>query len=104
MARAIAIAGRPNGENPCFKDLVFNLGPAPTAPATIGTDYPGVSAPLPFKEAKAQLLESFERAYVVSLIRRNNGNISQAAESAGLSRKHLYSLIQKTGIDLNEVK
>lgn len=74
---------------------MFNLGPAADSPALLGMAFPGVHYPLPFKEAKLQLLASFERAYIDALIDRHKGNMSQAAEAAGLSRKHLYELLRK---------
>jgi DNA-binding NtrC family response regulator len=93
LTRAVALAGA----GPRFADLALNLGPAAEGPATIGVDFPGVTHPLPFKEAKAQLLASFERAYVSALLERHGGNVQKAAASAGLSRKHLYNLMR--GID-----
>ncbi|MEO8550446.1 MAG: sigma 54-interacting transcriptional regulator, partial [Kofleriaceae bacterium] len=38
---------------------------------------------LPFKEAKAQLVEAFERDYLEALLLRHHGNISRAAAEAG---------------------
>jgi DNA-binding NtrC family response regulator len=96
LTRAVALARRP-GEPPApFAKLVFNLGPAAEGPATLGASYPGVDAPLPFKEAKAQLLDSFERAYVAALLSRHGDNLSKAAQAAGISRTFLYELIKKT--------
>ena len=95
MYRAVALANRPGAPYVPFASLVFNLGPVPHSPLTIGMNFPGVASPLPFKEAKAQLLASFERAYVEALLERHRGVVTQAAEAAGLSRKHLYSLIQR---------
>src|SRR5687768_11530842 len=67
---------------------------SPSGPATLGVDFPGVARPLPFKEAKAQLLSSFERAYVSALLERHPNNLQKAAAAAGLSRKHLYNLLK----------
>ncbi len=95
LTRAVSLA-RPPGQPPVpFAQLVLNLGPASSAPATIGFEFPGVTRPLPYKEARAQLLESFERAYVAALLERHPGNVLRAAEAAGVSRKHLYELIRK---------
>lgn len=95
LTRAVSLA-RPPGQPPVpFAQLVLNLGPASSAPATIGFEFPGVTRPLPYKEARAQLLESFERAYVAALLDRHPGNVLRAAEAAGVSRKHLYELIRK---------
>ncbi len=91
LARAVALAGK----QPRFADLVFNLGPASSAPATIGMEYPGVSSPVPYKEAKDQLLLGFHRAYVAAVLERHKGSVREAAAAAGLSRKHLYELIKR---------
>jgi DNA-binding NtrC family response regulator len=99
----VTLGQRP-GEPPApFAQLVFNLGPASAAPATIGPELPGISSRVPYKEAKAQLLESFDRGYIASLLDRHKNNISQAAAAAGLSRKHLYDLIRRvTGEDSDD--
>jgi DNA-binding NtrC family response regulator len=101
LTRAVALARRPGEEGVSFAQLVFNLGPLVGAPGGIGLDYPGVASPMPYREAKAQLLESFDRAYVEALLERHPGNVTRAAGVAGLSRKHLYELLRRTsgGID-----
>jgi DNA-binding NtrC family response regulator len=96
LDRAVALAPKPTR----FEQLVFNLGPLPNVPLTIGYSYPGVAASALYKEAKKQLLASFDRAYVEALMERHRGNISEAASAAGLSRKALYDLIRRsTGAD-----
>jgi DNA-binding NtrC family response regulator len=50
---------------------------------------------LPFKAAKARLLEAFERIYVHSLARRQPVNLSAASRETGLSRRHLRHLLRK---------
>ena len=94
LARAVALSA-PVAGKPSFHDLVFNLGPASAAPATIGPEYPGVSSSVPYKEAKEQVLLSFNRAYVEALLGRHRGNVQAAARGANLSRKHLYELIRR---------
>jgi DNA-binding NtrC family response regulator len=59
----------------------------------------GIRTDLPFKEAKGQLVEIFEREYVVDLMRRHKMNISSAAREAQIDRKHLRELIRKYDID-----
>jgi DNA-binding NtrC family response regulator len=95
LARATALAQSADGSPPRFRDLVFNLGPASSAPVTIGFEFPGVAEEVPYKDAKAQLVESFERAYVGALRKRYPGNVQKAATAAGLSRKHLYDLLKR---------
>jgi len=93
LERAVALAPAPIR----FGDLVFNLGPLEASPLTIGPTFPGVATPLPYKAAKQQLLASFDRAYAEALLERHGGNISRAADAAGLSRRALYDLIARTG-------
>ena len=95
LARAVTLGQAPGKPPVRFGQLVFNLGPACSAPLTIGAEYPGVSSAVPFKEAKAQLLFGFERAYVDALMKRHRDNVQKAAEAAGLSRKHLYELLRR---------
>ncbi len=67
-------------------------------------------APLPFnehlsfKEAKEQILESFEREYLGTVLKRCNGNLSQAARESGLHRKSIERLVKKYGLDAKALK
>jgi DNA-binding NtrC family response regulator len=53
---------------------------------------------LPFKEAKERLLDAFERSYVAQLLERAGGNVSRAADEAGIDRNHLARLAKKHGL------
>ncbi len=53
---------------------------------------------MPFKDAKEQLIQAFEREYLVDLIERYNGNISRAARAADMDRKSIARLLKKHGI------
>ena len=59
----------------------------------------GIRTDLPFKEAKGQLVELFEREYIVDLMRRHKMNLSAAAREAQIDRKHLRELIRKYDLD-----
>lgn len=63
---------------------------------TMGNDFP---APLSgaYKDAKAQVIESFTRQYVGNLLRETNGNISEAARISGLSRVALQKILSRLG-------
>jgi DNA-binding NtrC family response regulator len=50
---------------------------------------------IPFKDAKDLLLDRWERQYLIDLLNRAHGNISQAARRAGLARGHLHRLLRK---------
>jgi DNA-binding NtrC family response regulator len=53
---------------------------------------------LPFKEAKAKVVDSFERGYIDALLKRHEGNLSAAARAADIDRKHLRELLRKHGL------
>jgi DNA-binding NtrC family response regulator len=58
-----------------------------------------VSGDITFKDARERWVSSFERDYIVSLLRRNSGNISHAAREADIDRKYFRKLMKKYGID-----
>ena len=62
------------------------------------TDAAPVTADRPFHEAKAEVVEQFERAYLADLLARSGGNMSQAARTAGLERKYLYRILDRYGM------
>jgi DNA-binding NtrC family response regulator len=51
-----------------------------------------------FKDAKERWIAGFERDYIASLLRKNNGNISHAAREAEIDRKYFRKLMKKYGI------
>ncbi len=57
-----------------------------------------------YREAKLRAVESFNRAYLTSLLRETGGNISYAAERAGMDRSNFKKLIKKSGVDVSEFR
>ncbi len=53
---------------------------------------------LPFKDAKHQVVEAFERDYINDLMERHHGNLSAAAREAQIDRKHLRELLRKYSV------
>jgi DNA-binding NtrC family response regulator len=53
---------------------------------------------MPFKEAKARVVDDFERRYIEALLDRHRGNLSAAARTAEVDRKHLRELLRKHGL------
>ncbi len=76
----------------------INLDDAFSTDETSGAQL-GVRTDLPFKEAKGQLVEHFEREYILDLMRRHKMNLSAAAREAQIDRKHLRELIRKYNLD-----
>ena len=62
----------------------------------------GFRTDLPFKDAKGQLVEQFEREYIEDLMRRHEMNLSAAAREAEIDRKHLRELIRKYDLDTRD--
>ena len=54
---------------------------------------------LSFKEAKDRVILMFHEQYIHSLLRESKGNISKAAEMAGIQRQYLHRLMKESGID-----
>jgi DNA-binding NtrC family response regulator len=57
-----------------------------------------------FKDAREAALRQFHRRYIAYLLQENNGNVSQAAEKAGIQRQYLHRLIKETGIKTDHFK
>jgi transcriptional regulator with PAS, ATPase and Fis domain len=52
---------------------------------------------LPLKEARVAWMDQFERRYVEALLQRTGGNVTRAAEIAGVHRRSLQRLIASLG-------
>ena len=73
------------------------------------TPFPATEAPRPpsellggdvtFKDAKERWVSSFERDYIIALLRRHGGNISHAAREADIDRKYFRKLMKKYEIE-----
>ncbi len=60
---------------------------------------PAESSDMPFKLAKNQLVDHFEKDYIEKLLERNGGNISRAAREAQIERAYLQRLVRKHGLN-----
>jgi transcriptional regulator with PAS, ATPase and Fis domain len=56
---------------------------------------PAVDARVPYAEARRRAIEGFELAYVQALLELHGGNVTRAADAAGLDRAYVYRLIRK---------
>ncbi len=59
---------------------------------------------LPFKAARERALQDFHGRYVDRLLREHEGNISRAADAAGIQRQYFYKLMKHAGIDQDEYR
>lgn len=54
--------------------------------------------PLPYKQARAGVLEEFERRYLGHWLERAGGNVAKAAREAKMDRSHLFHLLRRHGL------
>jgi len=82
-------------------DAAVAMGEAPSvgtpAPAASGRAALAVETDLslPYKDARAQVLDAFEARYLDALLERAGGNVSAAARMARMTRSYLNDLIAK---------
>ncbi|MGD0529150.1 MAG: helix-turn-helix domain-containing protein, partial [Polyangiaceae bacterium] len=57
---------------------------------------------LPLKEARVAWMDQFERRYAEALLRRTGGNVTRAAEIAGVHRRTFQRLLASLGGKLAE--
>jgi DNA-binding NtrC family response regulator len=60
--------------------------------------HPSGAVALPFKVAKARVLERFEREYLTAVLERHGGNITAAALAAEVDRVHFLRLLDRYGM------
>jgi transcriptional regulator with GAF, ATPase, and Fis domain len=73
--------------------------PLPTEPVATSAGIESmVPLHLPLKEARDAWTENFENIYVRSLLKKTNGNLTRAAEAAGVNRRFMQRLVARLGI------
>ncbi len=53
---------------------------------------------VPFKQAKRDMMDEFEKRFLRKLLRDHEGNISKAARSTGVDRMTIHKMVQKYGL------
>jgi DNA-binding NtrC family response regulator len=75
----------------------LRTGSVPPPNASLGGD-PIVPSGLPLREARVAWAERFESAYVRALLERTAGNVTRAAELAGVNRRTFQRLMSASGV------
>jgi DNA-binding NtrC family response regulator len=77
-----------------------------TAPALLelGPSFPdrglwSIDTSVPFKRAKQQFVDEFDRRFMTTLLEENEWNIAKAARATGVDRMSIYKLLQRLGIE-----
>jgi len=78
----------------------FVKGDNPLTPPLEKGGMGGFEKGISFKDAKKEWLSSFEKEYLVELLRRNNNNITKASEEANIPRMTIYRLIKKYKLNI----
>ncbi len=65
---------------------------------------PSIDSGVPFNDAKSDALEHFEKNYVLALLQKSKGNVSAAADLAGMHRSSFQRLIRKYHVQPAAIK
>jgi transcriptional regulator with PAS, ATPase and Fis domain len=76
-------------------DLPFIGGQVPAAEAPAAAARPGPVGP--YHAARENALARFQKEYLAALLEQTEGNMSRAAEVAGVERSTLYRMLEKHG-------
>ncbi|MDB4933272.1 MAG: Response regulator of zinc sigma-54-dependent two-component system [Labilithrix sp.] len=79
-------------------DEALDLLPPSEGPSASRTALPRVTYDEPFKVVRDRWVVHLEREYMRGVLARTGGNVSAAAEAAGLDRAYVYRLIRKHGL------
>ncbi len=78
--------------------FVDDAAGAPVAPLEAGVREGQIPLDRPLKDARQAWILGFESVYVRHVLARANGNVTHAAELAGVSRRFLQRLLARLGI------
>ena len=76
------------------------MDPRVAVPATVESMVP---LHLPLKDARQAWTESFESVYVRSMLKKTGGNLTRAAELAGVNRRFMQRLLARLGLRASDV-
>ncbi len=96
IERAVAVAG---GDVVGVEDL-----PPELAAAAPGALPPGALPTVPYKDAVSEARDRVSREYLVALMREFGGNVTRAAERAGMERESLHRLLRRYGLRSDDFK
>lgn len=79
-------------------------GVLPEEQPLTGAEGTGDVTALLYKDAKEKVLEAFNKKYITELLRQTGGNVTLAAQRAGIERQSLQYLMKKQGIVSQDFK
>jgi DNA-binding NtrC family response regulator len=96
VERAVAVAG---GDLVEVEDLPPEIALAPP-----GAPSPALLAAMPYKDAVAEARDRASREYLVAIMKEFGGNVTRAAERAGMERESLHRLLRRYGLRSEDFK
>jgi two-component system response regulator AtoC len=99
VERAVAVATGPVVR---AADLPADLGVAPAGAAAAGEPPPRID--VPYREAVDEARDRTSREYLVALLTELHGNVTRAAERAGMERESLHRLLKRHGLRSDDFK
>jgi two-component system response regulator AtoC len=97
VERAVAVAG---GEEIQVEDLPPEIALGGAA----GGVAPVALAALPYKDALAEARDRASREYLAAILKEFGGNVTRAAERAGMERESLHRLLRRYGLRSDDFK
>jgi two-component system response regulator AtoC len=79
------------------------LGAAPREPAAAPAA-PLADTSLPLLEARARLVERFEREYLTRLLKEHRGRVGEVARAAGIAERNLYEKMKAYGLSRDDYR
>lgn len=73
-------------------------------PDMICSEFTQDMSSLPFREAKEKITQRFHVQYIRLLLEKTGGNVSWAADEAGIQRQYLHRLMKEAGITADAFK
>jgi DNA-binding NtrC family response regulator len=120
LERAVAVAAGPDVRATDLPpEILAGAGPARPGEAEVGSagagepgeagsPEPWLGAPaggrLPYREAIEQARDRASRDYLAALLRAHDGNVTRAAEEAGMERESLHRLAKRYGLRTEEFR
>ncbi|HEY6003995.1 MAG TPA: sigma-54 dependent transcriptional regulator [Anaeromyxobacter sp.] len=102
VERAVAVAA---GDEIQVEDLPPEVALTSAAPSAPGAG-PGIAglAALPYKDAVAEARDRVSREYLAAIMKEFGGNVTRAAERAGMERESLHRLLRRYGLRSDDFK
>ena len=61
-------------------------------------------AALPYRDARERMSVTFQRQYLVEVLKRAGGNVTHAAEHAGIERESFHRLLRKCHVNADDIR